>query len=640
MATYATLTINAEDIIGADFDPSRASVWIEANTPHSAIVVDGQTVRVGGRSEKFVNGVATFELVTTNSADNPTSFSYRGHITHIEKGSREQGRKHLTISDFPLIADANLAAIEEAWDGLSADPIWRSDFRDEMEALLASTQAVAGADTADDLIAAVDLDAGSTFRVQQDARLKATVAPDIIIQGPGIDPTGAADSTSAIQTMINANPGRRLRFPVGVFKFSTLTLPDGQSLFGSGWQDYRDRHVFFGNATWNNAASFRGTILRSTATSGVAITIYDTEVNTGNLAEFFLIGPGSGTSTGILLGGTVVTESVVHPVWHNVKVGNFYVGVKMQWVNEGGFHDLTIHGCETGLLFGDYVNQNAFYMLDLQRCDTALLMNATCAANTFYSPIAQVCGTGFVVSGQKTALINPYVEGTTTEGGGAGIWGIDIAGGVGNTVHAPLLSSSTDGLRIRAGANDSTVTAFGYDGNSAPISNAGARSYLQGYFSGLLTDTGTSSTVIDAALPGSPYGPWAGYVPALVGTGWSLGSGGSAVGSYTKIGRTVHFRGKVTFGTGATFGAGTLRITVPWTMAFAGAGTVTGRLLKNGAGFYILSPIFDPFASTASFTVGWETGASNAFAELTGTSPLTLVSGDWIEFQGTYESAA
>lgn len=153
MATMATLTINAEDIIGADFDRSRASVWVEANTPHGLIVVDGTNVRVGGRRENLVDGVATFNLVTTNSADNPTSFGYRVTITYVPKGSRKQGHDTITTSDFPFIASANLAAIPEAWDNVTIPVSWRSDFLAKAQALLEQQQDLAAIDDTDSAVA-------------------------------------------------------------------------------------------------------------------------------------------------------------------------------------------------------------------------------------------------------------------------------------------------------------------------------------------------------------------------------------------------------------------------------------------------------------------------------------------------------
>lgn len=139
MATYATLTVPVQDIIGADFNASRASVWIEPNVPF----VLADSIRVGGRREQVVNGVATFaNLVTTDTADNPASFGYRVTITAPPKGAA--ARKdivNLTTADFPFTATAVLTDISEAWDNIVLPVEWRSAFRDEMEALEAATAA-------------------------------------------------------------------------------------------------------------------------------------------------------------------------------------------------------------------------------------------------------------------------------------------------------------------------------------------------------------------------------------------------------------------------------------------------------------------------------------------------------------------
>lgn len=171
MATYATLTVTVRDIIGADFHESRASVWIEPNTVDGLILADG--IRVGGRREQLVGGTATFaNLVTTNSADNPTSFGYRVTISAPPKGaSKREDMIVLTTSDFPLTGNANLKDISAAWDNITIPPNFRSDFLDQAQAILDQQEAIAGADTADDLITILDANAASDFRQQQDARL-------------------------------------------------------------------------------------------------------------------------------------------------------------------------------------------------------------------------------------------------------------------------------------------------------------------------------------------------------------------------------------------------------------------------------------------------------------------------------------
>jgi len=296
----------------------------------------------------------------------------------------------------------------------------------------------------------------------------------VMMTGPGIDYTGTTDSTTAMQAICDANPGVTIRMKNGFLKFSSITLSKGQWLDGMGWRDYRDYFGGFGNADWMVDSHSSGTVLRSTATSGNAITIADAVSSTeGSVANFILIGPGTGTSVGIAIGSS--TAGVVHPRWHNVKVANFATGVKTMEVYEGSFYDLTVHGCVTPLSLYTNTNQNAFYGLDLMFNTGPAIIDSTSVVNAFYSPIAQSnAGSGFEVSGADNVWINPYFENNVG-------YGIDIIGD-GNTIIKPKMAGTGDGINVQATA-DST--------------------YLQGNFTGRLTDAGTNTIIMDPGYAGA-----------------------------------------------------------------------------------------------------------------------------------------
>lgn len=472
----------------------------------------------------------------------------------------------------------------------------------------------------------MDIEAqGKIYRDARSGIFKVTF-PGMPIQIYGCDISGATDSTAVIQKAIDANPGRTLQLPAtlagGCIKFSALTMSKGQTLCGVGWRDYRDRFTTIGTAGWSVNANFNGTVLRSTATSGSAITIVDSEVTEGGLSDFILIGPGSGTSTGVTIGSG--SMSTVHPVVRNVKIGNFSKGMFTTNMDEGSFYDLTVHGCTTGLGLGAATNNNGFYGLDIQRNVTGCVISSTCYANAFYSPVGQSnTGSAFDVSGVTNAWYNPYLENN-------GAYGLDFqSGATGNSIDTAWLNSATDGVRFQVGADHNALRG-GPGTVAAPIINLATGTYLQGRFPNL-SDTGYGTIIEDPSLAGSPFSNWATYTPALGGTGWALGNG-TATGSYTTIGRTTHFRGFIVFGTTTTYGAVSPTISVPYTLA--DRGDVQAFITRSGVNTYALVPKYATGGST--FTL-WASGTNGAFTSVTSTVPATWAAGDAIEFAGTYE---
>lgn len=507
----------------------------------------------------------------------------------------------------------------DAAPGLSAAELheWAGEIKDEAAT---ARDALLTAAALDPTIAADVADTGSDTR----AALAKLFVPAVIVTGTGIDPTGATDSTAAIQALADANPGRDLLFPPGVFTFSTLNFGYNQHPRGSGWSDFRDRAVFLGDPDWLLDTNFKGTVLRSTATTGSAITIaHASEVGTGSLSDFILIGPGSGTSIGITLGGAAV--AVVHPVWRNVKVGNFATGVKMQHVNEGSFYDLTIHGCTTGLTTVTDVNNNAFYMLDVQRCTSVgVFLSATTVADAFYSPISQINGVGFSVDGYRHAFFNPYGEATTAS------WAIDVVDGRGHVIVAPYLSGAADGIRVQSNARDVTITGFGYGSGGAPLVNAGIRTYIQGYTTDVLTDTGTSTTLIDPGRAGTLLGVRATYTPTV--SGITLGNG-VVTGRWQRAGKTVI--GSITLTLGSTTAmTGLATFSLPVAPSHASAGRpASACLLDAGSGTYAAMAVV---VAASVVYVGPAAGSLTAF---TATTPFTWAAGDTISVDFQYETA-
>lgn len=78
----------------------------------------------------------------------------------------------------------------------------------------------------------VDADAESAARVADTANIRANTMPAIPLEGTGIDPTGVADSTAALQTLVTSSlAAGATRFVGKAGATYKVTVPEGQSLF-------------------------------------------------------------------------------------------------------------------------------------------------------------------------------------------------------------------------------------------------------------------------------------------------------------------------------------------------------------------------------------------------------------------------
>jgi len=331
----------------------------------------------------------------------------------------------------------------------------------------------------------------ATLALKLDATTAAaTYAPAVVMVGAGIDPTGVADSTTAMQAKIDGAPRAALIvFPVGVFTFSALTVTDCKSLKGAGYRTNRDGAGVFGDVNYQYADFFSGTILRSTATSGAAITFGNPYVEEGGtLTGFILIGPGSGTSVGIQIGSS--TEPVIAPNIRNVKVCNFATGVQMQNVNEGTF-DLAARACITGVLLTDGTNNTDFRMLNLQRCTTGLLMasggTTPCLGNAFHAPVSQNNGTGFIMNGEANTIYSAYCENNSA-------FAFDVVSGIENMIVNPQLSTA-EGIRIKKAAFNTQI--LGFSSHVSPIIDNGLGTFILGRTNNLTGPSGNGRSYID-----------------------------------------------------------------------------------------------------------------------------------------------
>lgn len=283
---------------------------------------------------------------------------------------------------------------------------------------------------------------------------------------------GTTDDTTEIQAAITAAGvgGGIVYFPPGHYKFSTLTIPAGVSLAGAGAQTFVNDP--FGTGTWMTDSNLKGTVLRSTATSGKAITINQT-AGVQSIRDFLLVGPGSGTSAGIGtdnlgIGGFSVA---------NVMVVNFSIGWDLNFVEDSVFTGARSRACKTGFKLTNATNQNEFVQTEVQFSDTDGITLDNSSQNRFSgillqnisgtSGIRQITGESNVydgiwpeavsatwaidiVAGSNVAVSNVYASGIT---GSGGLLRTASRGSILKHINSP----DSPAISILAGASFSTV---------------------------------------------------------------------------------------------------------------------------------------------------------------------------------------
>lgn len=455
------------------------------------------------------------------------------------------------------------------------------------------------------------------------ASLIESLALTVPIYGAGIDPTGVADSTAAIQAIIDAHPGRALILPEGVYKITALTLSQGQTLTGVGQQTWRDRALYYGDPEFLDNANFNGTVIRTTLSSGSAITISDTEVNSGGLADFTIIGPGTGSSTGITVGGTAPSHTVVNGHFNNVKICNFTIGIRTVLAQECSFYNIMLRGCLTGASVEGASNNNAWYLLDLETCGNGLITFSSTTANAFYSLIAQACtATGVTISGVKNVLYNPYFEQNAT-------YAVDFTSAcIGCGLHDGYFNNPSDTIRIQPGAIGTNLTGFG--DTNVLVNNLGVRTYMQGSFTNL-TNFNNTAIIVDAGLAGSPFAPWLAYTPTV--TGITIGNG-TIVGRWSRIGKKVSV--ELTFTVGSTsVMTGKLIATLPIAAQSAENGRPAQALiLKQGLGWVNAMA----YITAGQITAGYASYTDGLINNYSASAPVNWAAGDIITLNTTYET--
>lgn len=126
-----------------------------------------------------------------------------------------------------------------------------------------------------------------------------------------------------------------------------------------------------------------------------------------------------------------------------------------------------------------------------------------------------------------------------------------------------------------------------------------------------------------------PASAWQNYTATV--TTVTLGTGGTNVARYAKVGRTVHCQGEILLGTGGSFTGASVEIALPLAAAaYRQVGTLFGNQVGT-RGYVGVARIAE---SASVFTGYFEGGAT-----FSATSPFTWGDTHRLTWQITYESA-
>ncbi len=189
-----------------------------------------------------------------------------------------------------------------------------------------------------------------------------------------------SDETSKLQAAIaKASTGTIIELPYGDITFTTLTTDKSIIIRGKG-ENVRANNPF-GNAAWDSKSINLGTILRSTTTSGTALSLTGSStVWQYGLQNLALIGPGSGTSKGVEIGTAAL--AVAPCTLRDVMIANFATGLEIENVFELDALNAKVRGCTTGLSIPSLSSDLHFYRSEFQTCVDGILLTA--CSNVFF----------------------------------------------------------------------------------------------------------------------------------------------------------------------------------------------------------------------------------------------------------------
>ena len=307
---------------------------------------------------------------------------------------------------------------------------------------------------------------------------------------------GVTDDTAAIQAALDATPvGSTTFFPNGNYKATaTLTRRRGRRIQGSGYLVRVDALTGYNSVGYSDLANITGAVIRSTVTTGTALTLEVGAYNQGGcpIDGLILVGPGSGTSTGYDEGDG--TRAVLDAHGGQFAVHNFSIGVRLAVVENSSWESLVIRACATAGSFITDTNANVL-RVDISCCSNGLTLDTTTVNNTLIGFIAQNnLNTSIYINGYGNKLVAPYFENSASVGPA-----ISVLDSLGTVIESPSFNNPADDVTISVNGKSTQVLAPNVKGGTITISNAGVGSVFIGDFltNITFTDIGTKTNYLD-----------------------------------------------------------------------------------------------------------------------------------------------
>jgi hypothetical protein len=308
---------------------------------------------------------------------------------------------------------------------------------------------------------------------------------------------GVADDTAAIQAAINSITGGTVYFPTGVYKFSNLTITKAIQLVGAGWGSTSSD--IFGSAQWFDASWVFGTVLRSTATTGYAIDFNDAVfVRQYGIHDMLVIGPGTGTSTGMRMGTAAMPA--VQSNSRIVQFSNFKTSHELNRLYECSL-ELITRGCYNGPLIQNQCNHNIFPRWEIQSTSGVAMQILESQELDFHSGILQgIFGTGSAGVLVDTGCDNINFYGGWVENCTAPDWAFEF-GVIGNPAAKCQFTfigwrtSENNGIKIDKCVGSNIIGSRFLNGALTTTANTSGLNLIG--FSGVVTDLSETTLKIN-----------------------------------------------------------------------------------------------------------------------------------------------